>query len=353
VAWHIAASDDEILSNVFNSADDTGYVATGVVLRGVDQTTPIDVDALGAIFGNALSNTTPSVTTTVPGVFVVRVLSIDDNLSVPTTPSPGGYAHRFTIQASAPGNGNTSFWYDMVETTAGATGTEVISWTTDSEENRSFVFGLRPDPEEKEFTVDAILKAVQTETFTIDAFVGVKTFNFTTDTILKALAQTKVFTIDALLQKLGQTKVFTVDSIVILRKQFTIDAVLKAFGDNGNGGATVQRGTINPHFTGTTFDVTIPNAVVLANSFLIFQYRVDSADVDQVNVRGQLTSPTNIHFERTTGGASVELSWYVVESPLISSQRGGLTMAATTENVLITSVDTSKLGKPRCKLGRW
>ncbi len=180
LAYHIATSDDEILTETFTSSVTTGYVSIGVVYRGVDQTTPIDVSALGTAQGNATSNTTPSVTTTIDNVLVIRALSIDGASAVATTPSPGGYVNRFTMQEAGPGNGTTSFWYELEEPTAGATGTEVISWTASTEENISAVFGIKPEViRTEEFTVDALLAGI--EEFSVDALVGVFSEDFTID----------------------------------------------------------------------------------------------------------------------------------------------------------------------------
>ncbi len=227
LAYHIATSDDEILTETFTASETTGYVSSGSVLRGADQTTPIDVIALGTAQGSSLSNTTPAVTTTVDNVFVVRALSLDDNIAVGTTPSPSGYDLRFTHQEAGPGNGVTAFWYDMVEPTSGDTGTEVISWTGDSEENISAVFGIRPEVLTKEdFEVDAIVKALdQEETFLIDA----------------VLVMAEQFTIDARVMK-EQTKDFTIDAR-ILGTECKIE--VREF--------TITSGTGNIDFTGFGF----------------------------------------------------------------------------------------------------
>ena len=225
LAYHIATSDDEILTETFTSSASTGYVSSGSVFRGADQTTPIDVSALGTAQGEALSNTTPAVTTTVDNVFVIRALSIDDNLAVGTTPSPSGYALRFTHQEGAPGNGVTGFWYDMVEPTSGDTGTEVISWTGDTEESISAVFGIRPMNAET-FDVDALVKALnQEETFLVNA----------------VLVMAEQFTIDALIaQRIDED--FTVDA-KILGTECKIE--VREF--------TITSGTGNIDFTGFGF----------------------------------------------------------------------------------------------------
>jgi len=271
IFYRVAVSDNEFTSETFVTDISTGHASIGAVYRGQDLVTPIDVQANGTQ-QVASPYSTPSVTTTVDNVMVIRQVVVDDNnaLNLTTPTDTLGYARRFAVNASAPGDGISGATYDFVEPTAGATGTDSVSWTIDTgEEAVGFVFGIRP-------------ASVQpSETFTIDAI------------LLGAPVE------------------------------------------------RVQRGTVS--FAGTSTDVTIPSAVVLANSFLIFQYNVDTPDVDEVNVRGQITSPTNIHFERTTAGVTVDISWYVVEdSTRISSQRGNLTMASTTENETITSVDLAK-----------
>ena len=144
-AWHKAASDDEIASVTATAAATTGYLSVGVVIRGQDLTTPIDVKAEGTTQPNAANNTTPTVTTTIDNVLVVRLVAVDDNLALTfSDPGAGGSALRFSVQLEGGGNGTSFGWYDLLETSAGVTGTEVISWTGDSEENISFTFGFRP-----------------------------------------------------------------------------------------------------------------------------------------------------------------------------------------------------------------
>ena len=58
---------------------------------------------------------------------------------------------------------------------------------------------------------------------------------------------------------------------------------------------TVQSGTTT--FTGLSTDVSI-TSVDLTKSFLVFSYTVDDENPSQFQVRGDLTTSTNIHFER-------------------------------------------------------
>lgn len=153
IAWHLAASDDEITTVQATASAAAGYGSFCAVIRDAHPTNPIDVSAEGATQGNALSNTTPSVVTTEDDVLVIRLVAIDDNNAENfNDPTPGGYNLRLLDDpisefiVNDPGNGIVLSWHDLVEAIAGATGTELVTWTTDSEENRSFVFGIRNAP---------------------------------------------------------------------------------------------------------------------------------------------------------------------------------------------------------------
>ncbi len=68
--------------------------------------------------------------------------------------------------------------------------------------------------------------------------------------------------------------------------------------------ATVQSGTTT--FTGLSTDVSI-TSVELTKSFLVFSYTVDDEGPSQFQVRGDLTTSTNIHFERSNDAVSANL----------------------------------------------
>lgn len=153
IAWHLAASDDEITTVQATASAAAGYGSFCAVIRDAHPTNPIDVSAEGASQGAGSSNTTPSVVTTEDDVLVIRLVAIDDNNAENfNDPTPGGYNLRLLDDpisefiVNDPGNGIVLSWHDLVEAIAGATGTELVTWTTDSEENRSFVFGIRNAP---------------------------------------------------------------------------------------------------------------------------------------------------------------------------------------------------------------
>ena len=144
VAYKFAESDDEVSSVDFTASESTGYVSIGLVYRGVDSSDPIDDSASGSAQGNASSNATPAVSTTVENALVLRIISKDDNVGTPATPSPGGYTLRSELSAAGPGNGTETFIYEMIEPSTGDTGAETISWTGDSEQSISASFALTP-----------------------------------------------------------------------------------------------------------------------------------------------------------------------------------------------------------------
>jgi hypothetical protein len=136
--------------------------------------------------------------------------------------------------------------------------------------------------------------------------------------------------------------------VAVTDKTFTVDAFLKALGDNGSCGAKIQSGTAQIAAADATEDVTI-DAVNLSESFLIFQYRVDSSAPSRFLVRGDLDSTTNIHFERENGAGTdtvVDITWYVVEFDKNTVQRGDNDMVDATVpavvNETITAVDLSR-----------
>ena len=68
--------------------------------------------------------------------------------------------------------------------------------------------------------------------------------------------------------------------------------------------ATVQSGTAT--FTSQIHNVTI-TSVDLTKSFLVFSYTVDDEGPSQFQVRGDLTSSSNIHFERSNDAVPANL----------------------------------------------
>jgi len=106
-------------------------------------------------------------------------------------------------------------------------------------------------------------------------------------------------------------------------------------------GANVQSGTLSQ--TGVDTDVTI-TAVDLSKSFLLFNYSGPSFNTSSVNhISGNLTSTTNINFER--GGISITISgtnyisWFVISHDGLSVQSGDVSITGTSSTDTITSVN--------------
>jgi hypothetical protein len=116
------------------------------------------------------------------------------------------------------------------------------------------------------------------------------------------------------------------------------------------GTTASESAVINSVQTGTTtlgsgvsqVDVTV-TAVTMAQSVLFFGVQEDNVDPVNGHVRGQLTSTTNIAFDRADTATTVVIRWYVAEfASGVSVQRGSQTMTTDTVNVTLTSVDLSK-----------
>ena len=89
-------------------------------------------------------------------------------------------------------------------------------------------------------------------------------------------------------------------------------------------------------------NVTI-TAVTLNRSVLFFGVQEDNVDPANGLVRGQLTSTTNIAFNRADTATTVVVRWYVAEfTSGVAVQRGSQTMTADTVNVTLTSNDLSR-----------
>lgn len=102
----------------------------------------------------------------------------------------------------------------------------------------------------------------------------------------------------------------------------------------------VQSGTTS--FTTVSTDVTI-TSVDLTKSFLVFSYRVDNNTPSQIMVRGQISSATNVHFERIAGTATVNVAWYVAEfTNGVTVQRNENGHTSATTDVTITGVTTAQ-----------
>lgn len=110
-----------------------------------------------------------------------------------------------------------------------------------------------------------------------------------------------------------------------------------------------QSGSFNMGSTTTQQDVTI-SSVVTSKSIVIVQVEGSESiyDADSFCITGKLTSSTNLRFNRyATVAAGIDVWWQVIEyensgGVTVDVQAGSLTLDSTTENVTISSVDTSK-----------
>ncbi len=104
---------------------------------------------------------------------------------------------------------------------------------------------------------------------------------------------------------------------------------------------TVQSGTATMT---TQASLSVPiTAVTLARSILFFSVQEDNLDPSNGNVRGQLTSSTNIQFNRTGTATTITIKWYVAEFVSgVSVQRGSIPITVNPMNVAISPVNLGK-----------
>ncbi len=80
-----------------------------------------------------------------------------------------------------------------------------------------------------------------------------------------------------------------------------------------------------------------------SQAFLVFSARANNNSPTNVQVSGQITNSTTITFSRSGTAGAVAIEWYVAElTSGVSVQRGSANQTATTVNVTLTSVTTSK-----------
>jgi hypothetical protein len=104
---------------------------------------------------------------------------------------------------------------------------------------------------------------------------------------------------------------------------------------------SVQSGTATMT-TQASLDVPI-NPVTLARSILFFSVQEDNLDPSNGQVRGQLTSSTNLQFNRAGTATTITIKWYVAEFVSgVSVQRGSTAITANPMNVAIASIDLGK-----------
>jgi outer membrane protein assembly factor BamB len=104
---------------------------------------------------------------------------------------------------------------------------------------------------------------------------------------------------------------------------------------------TVQSGTATMT-TQSTLNVAI-TSVDLTRSVLFMTVSEDNVDPSNGLVRGQLTSATNLQFNRTGTATTVTIKWYVATfGRSVSVQRATTSVTASPMNVTLSAVDLSK-----------
>jgi hypothetical protein len=110
---------------------------------------------------------------------------------------------------------------------------------------------------------------------------------------------------------------------------------------------TVQSGRTTIGAAATWATATLPRPVDLTQSFLVLT-RQGSAGVDgiesQYEVRGQITSPTQLTFDRISSTNSVDVSWFVIsmQGATVQSGSNSFTSAGTLVDVPIAAVTTGR-----------
>ncbi|MFK7918022.1 MAG: LamG-like jellyroll fold domain-containing protein [Ilumatobacter sp.] len=112
--------------------------------------------------------------------------------------------------------------------------------------------------------------------------------------------------------------------------------------------ATVQRGTVGLG-TGTATGATgLGTAVDLDKAWLIYSITSDggtASDIGQKLIRGRLTDPSTITFDRSNTGQLVSISWFVVEftdGTEVQHSSAAFGVSDTTVDVTIDPVDRSR-----------
>lgn len=109
---------------------------------------------------------------------------------------------------------------------------------------------------------------------------------------------------------------------------------------------SVQSGTVNLGAAATSVTDAI-TSVDTGKAFLVFSYEgvaVSGSDgVDNANIRGRITSPTQLTFDRNLAEDEFRITWFVVELETGAVQNVALSQADTvgTSNNAISEVDTA------------
>ena len=112
-------------------------------------------------------------------------------------------------------------------------------------------------------------------------------------------------------------------------------------------GAAVQSGLVSFGSTDASITAALSTAVDTTRSFLAFNYRSpgDDPDMGEKMVRGRITSPTQVTFDRDNTGQIIDVSWFVIEFSDGTTVQSGSTNFLTTDsqrNESITAVDLNR-----------
>jgi hypothetical protein len=112
--------------------------------------------------------------------------------------------------------------------------------------------------------------------------------------------------------------------------------------------ASVQTGDLSFLSTEATKIATVPVAVDTSKAWLIYSYRTQvgtTSDTGQKLVRGLMTGPTSLQFDRDRTGQAIDVSWQLVEftdATTVQHANAAFTSAELQKDVPITAVDSSR-----------
>jgi chitodextrinase len=107
---------------------------------------------------------------------------------------------------------------------------------------------------------------------------------------------------------------------------------------------SAQSGSVTIPSGSQSATVTI-NPVDITKAFLVFGISLNDANPSFSQVTGQITNATTLTFRRSSGTSApaITVKWYVAEFISgVSVQRGSTAMDATTKNIPLTAIDTTR-----------
>jgi hypothetical protein len=112
-------------------------------------------------------------------------------------------------------------------------------------------------------------------------------------------------------------------------------------------GATVQSGDLAMTATDTVVTGTIPQAVSLGATWLVFSNQItnETGTTAELLVSGHVSSPTQVTFSRGAGGATQQITWYAVSfgnGTVVQSSTLTLADSVTTATATLAPVDLLK-----------